>query len=99
MSTGNIWYTAEQWAEVNEFTNEPIKLRVLDITSENPTLEEWQYAHANEMQLIMNALTKEEFLNAPHYIQWMYMMYVNDSTMGIKIYNEAKQKHPEYFPN
>jgi hypothetical protein len=99
MNTGNIWYTAEQWAEVNKFTNEPIILKVIPDLEPDYTLEQLKYAKANEQLAIMKPLTKEEFVNAPQKIQELIITNRLDIKIVMKRYTSAKENHPEYFPN
>ena len=46
----------------------------------------------------MRDLTPEEFDEAPHIIQVLYMHGVQKMPVGMGMFDEAVDKHPEYFP-
>jgi hypothetical protein len=47
----------------------------------------------------MKNLTVDEFMNAPHIVQYVCMSGITGNPIGANTLNEAIENHPEYFPD
>lgn len=45
----------------------------------------------------MKNLTEKEFMEAPAIVQYVYTAAMFETPIGVSIYTEAVEKHPEYF--
>lgn len=47
----------------------------------------------------LEEMTIDDFNNAPYLVQYIYACSINNYPIGISMYDEALENHPEYFPD